>query len=367
MKKQIAITMAILMCLAVFMVGCRSGDETLEDFPLYDYDLSEYVELAQFKGIEVPARLIPDTDVSDADLLSEIHGMLTAAGTMDELFEGTVMDGDIANIDFTGYRDGVAFPGGAGEGFDLTIGSGMFIPGFEEGLIGKNIGDTVVIEITFPEDYHAEELAGVDVEFEVSINAVTRFTPPELTDEFVQEISAYDTVEEFKEAVREQIREHREAMGSMELRSFLWGYVLDNSTVLQQPDREITVLFDTRKRELRAHARQLGFRWSEFLEEVEMTEEELDEFLMEDVRTDIEEEMVLVAIARQVGVDFTDDASYEAGRQELLNLWGFESAEEFRELHGETAEQMHGRRMIHLTILFERVMAIMQENMVVVE
>ncbi|MBK1637384.1 trigger factor, partial [Rhodovulum adriaticum] len=131
--------------------------------------------------------------------------------------ERSIEIGDLVNIDFEGSKDGEAFEGGKAEGFDLKIGSNSFIPGFEEGLIGKEKGDDLDLDLTFPEEYQAEDLAGADVVFKVKINEVKSEEFPELDDDFVMDVSEFDTVDEYKEAIRKELQEQAEKNNEIEL------------------------------------------------------------------------------------------------------------------------------------------------------
>lgn len=149
--------------------------------------VSDYVTLGEYKGIELVEE---EPAVPEGYVEHYIDTYILAArATVTPVEDRTdVREGDTANIDYVGYRDGVAFDGGTAQGYDLTIGSGSFIPGFEDGLIGKNVGDTVTLDLTFPDDYVNAEMAGVSVSFEVTINSISIVEVPELTDELVQEL-----------------------------------------------------------------------------------------------------------------------------------------------------------------------------------
>ena len=136
-----------------------------------DYKALDYVKLGDYKGLEVT---LASTDVTDEEVEQQVETNLNNNDKSEELKEGTVENGDVANIDYEGKLNGKAFDGGTAEGYDLTIGSGSFIDGFEDGLIGKKIGDTVDLNLTFPEDYSSTDLAGKEVVFTVKINSVKR-------------------------------------------------------------------------------------------------------------------------------------------------------------------------------------------------
>ena len=165
------------------------------------------VELGQYKGVEVEKTVI---EVTDAEIDNEINRVREQNSRMITVDDRAVADGDIANIDYEGFCDGVAFAGGKAEGHDLTIGSHSFIDTFEEQLIGKNIGDEVEVNVTFPEQYHASELAGKPAVFKVRVNGIKVKELPEVDDEFAQEVSEFDTLEEYKNDVKATIVSRKE-------------------------------------------------------------------------------------------------------------------------------------------------------------
>jgi len=373
MKKGIVI--ALILVLGVFsFTACGDSNEPAgpagqtgnEDFVLYDFDLADYVELGTFIGIEVPVTYMPNPYVSEEQLYDELQMRLRMAGDEQELTSGYVTMGDSAHIDFIGTEDGVPFDGGTGHGFDLVIGSGMFIPGFEEGLIGAAIGDTVVIDIRFPDDYFAEHLAGVEVQFEVTIHNVTRFVLPELTDEFVMANTEFSSIAEFEESVKEDILEQRAAVEAQFLENFIWDSIVSSTNIIRHPEREVQSMFDLRKQETLEHAESAGISWDDFLEFMGMTEEELNEALMESVMLEVTFEMILFAIVRQEGIELTEE-DYLEGKVQLLSQHGYETEAEFIAIHGMTFEEAHGRRTIELVLMYEIVMEIAKDNMIIVE
>ena len=137
--------------------------------------------------------------VTDDEVETAIQSALDEAATDKELDKGTAIEnGDVVNIDYTGKLDGKKFDGGSAEGYDLTIGSGSFIDGFESGLIGKKVGEKTDLELTFPEDYSSEDLQGKDVVFTVKINSATRKEVPVLDEDFVKNTTEFETVEEYE-------------------------------------------------------------------------------------------------------------------------------------------------------------------------
>ena len=172
-----------------------------------EVDLKPEVELGTYKGIEIEK---VDTVVSGEDVDNEIERVRKTNARKVDITDRAAQDGDITNIDFEGFVDEVAFEGGKGEGYDLTLGSKSFIPGFEDQIIGHSIGEEFDVNVTFPEDYHSEELKGKAAVFKCKINTIKENQLPELDDEYVSDISDAETVEDYKATIRKQLEEKKE-------------------------------------------------------------------------------------------------------------------------------------------------------------
>ena len=182
------------------IISAETEAETEEE-PLLApvYEISDYLEIddEDYKGLSI--EVAPPVQVTEDEIQAYMTSEVEAADLYEETTEGVVEMGDLVNIDYVGTKDGEAFDGGTADNYDLEIGSGSFIDGFEEGLVGQEIGDTVELPLTFPEDYWNEDLAGAEVVFTVTLNAIKEL--PELTDEIAKKVSGgeYDTLEAYKE------------------------------------------------------------------------------------------------------------------------------------------------------------------------
>ena len=186
------------------------------------------VEISAYKGLEVVKE---EVVVSDEDVMKEIDATRERNSRMLTVEDRPAQNGDTAVIDFEGFLDGVAFEGGKGEKFPLELGSGSFIPGFEEQLVGKNIGEEFDIDATFPEDYGAENLAGKAVVFKIKIHELKVKELPELDDEFVKDVSEFNTVDEYKADIKAKITERREKEAESKLENAILDALLANVTV----------------------------------------------------------------------------------------------------------------------------------------
>ena len=170
--------------------------------------LKPAVELGKYKGVKVETE---DATVTDADVDAELEKVRNENARELVANDRPVKDGDMIVLDFEGYVDGVAFEGGKGENYSLTIGSGSFIPGFEDQLIGKKVDEDVDVTVTFPEDYHADELAGKEAVFKCLIHEIKEKELPEIDDEFAAEVSEFETLAEYKEDLKKNLQEKKEA------------------------------------------------------------------------------------------------------------------------------------------------------------
>lgn len=237
------------------LAGCGAKDPAY----LSGIDPADYVEVCDYNSIPVTEA---KPSVSDDYVESYINYVLSSNQTTEEVTDRTdVESGDIVNIDYTGTKDGVEFDGGSAQGYSLTIGSGTFIDGFEDGLIGHNVGETVDLHLTFPEDYSNSELAGQAVVFTVKINSISRQVTPELTDDFVagQDIAGVTTVEQYRNYVKNQLMADAQNTYDQDVQSQIVEYLLDNSTFTQDPPTEmVSRYFDLYEQALTQYAQQYG-------------------------------------------------------------------------------------------------------------
>ncbi len=186
------------------------------------------VEISSYKGLEVEKEAV---NVTDEDIMKEIDATRERNSRLLTVEDRPAANGDQAVIDFEGFLDGVAFEGGKGEKYPLELGSGSFIPGFEEQIVGKNAGDEFDINVTFPADYGAENLAGKEVVFKIKLHELKVKELPELDDEFVKDVSEFNTVDEYKESVKANLTERRENIANNKVENALIDALLANTEV----------------------------------------------------------------------------------------------------------------------------------------
>lgn len=223
MKKRLFGFLVALATVAV-LAGCGTDDASKDISKL---DVDKYLlNIGDYKNLQIE---IAKQVVSDEDVNMTVEYMLASAPELIPVTGRALQKGDVSNINFVGKKDGVAFEGGTGENQELEIGSGQFIPGFEDALIGMEIGETRDIEVTFPEEYPAENLAGQPATFTVTLNSISEKQIPEFTDEYVAGlgIEGVTTVEQFNQTVKDQLQEKADSTYESQLQSELMNKLLD--------------------------------------------------------------------------------------------------------------------------------------------
>ena len=314
-------------------------------------DVTPYVNIAEYKGIVLENMI---GELTEADIDYQIQQNLSNA--KEAVTEGTVENGDVAVIDYVGTKDGVEFPGGAAEGYSLTIGSGQFIPGFEDGVIGMAAGETKDITLTFPEDYWNEELAGAEVVFKVTVESFSRI--PVLTDAWVAANTEVDTVEEYREVVREQVNEmYSQALENMKMQ-LGWNEVYTNSEIIEYPQEDYDKAYSFYHDLAAEYAGQGGMELSEFLESQGMTEEDLNTQSDEYAKNRVSQNLIIQGIMDAEGLSL-EDPEMEALTKLLLDAYGVQ------ELF--VLEEEYGKAAIHETLALLRVEKFIADNATIAE
>lgn len=331
-----------------------STEEALELAERPDYKALDYVELGEYKGLTVE---VEPTAVSDDEVLKQIRAN-AGSDILEEVTEGTVEEGDTANIDYEGKLDGEAFEGGTAKDTDLEIGSGTFIPGFEDGLVGVKIGDTVDLPLTFPENY-TEELAGKDVVFTVTVNSVKRM--PELTDDLVNQITdgEYTDVASYKESVRKDLEDAKAASRPSEINNSLLTQIAATSTIKEYPQELVDYAANNMKNYYKQQAESSSMEFTDFLSTYfSMDEDTFNEQVDLVVKQNLRAELYLKAIAEAEDIELTDE-EYEAKCEEYAENYGYDSVEKFKSAYTENE--------IRLSALEDKVLEFLSDNATVVE
>ncbi|KKO51333.1 trigger factor [Paenibacillus sp. DMB20] len=270
------------------------------------------VKLGDYKGIEVAA---VKAEVTDEELAQELERMQERHAELVVIDEGAAASGDITVIDFDGSIDGVPFEGGQAERYSLELGSNSFIPGFEDQVIGMATGDFKDVEVTFPETYHAEELAGKKAVFKVKVHEIKRKQLPELDDEFAKDVSEFDTLDEYKEDLKQQLlsRKEQEAQGVRE------NEVVEKAAAnaeIEIPEAMVQSEVQNMMRDFDNRLRQQGMNLDMFLSFSGQSKSDLEGQMKDDAEKRVRNNLVLEQIAKEEKLEVSEEEINE----ELNNM-----------------------------------------------
>ena len=291
--------------------------------------LKPEVKLGKYKGVKVDKEVIT---VTEEEVAAEIEKERENNARTIEVEGRAVEDGDIATIDFEGFVDGVAFEGGKGENYPLTIGSGSFIPGFEEQLIGKNKDEEVDVNVTFPEDYHAEELKGKEALFKVTVKEVKTKELPEVDDEFAAEVSEFETLAEYKEDIRKKLTEKKEKEARNAKEEAVITAIIEDSA-MEIPD----AMLETQQRqivdEFTQRLQMQGISLEQYFQFTGLDAEKMLEQAKPQADRRIKSRLVLEAIVAAEKITVSDE-DYEKEIERMAEVYNMEK-DKVREMLGE--------------------------------
>ncbi len=340
MKKRLAylVTAALILSLtgcdgaggAASTSGNAEAAAQSENVTMDTADLGKLVRLGQYKGLEIS---VNSAKVTQEDIDAQIETALSSEAEQIEVTNRAVKDGDIVNIDYEGKKDGVAFDGGTAQGYDLAIGSGTFIEGFEEGLIGAKLGETRDLNLTFPENYGAQELAGQDVVFTVKVNSIKEEKLPELTDELAQKINPdVKTVDEFKAYIKDSLEKAAIDASRNAAYSQLLNMVDASSEIVSGNDIPAGILnevIEAEKSSFESMMQAYGMDIKTYLSSQGLTEEQYNEQIKVYSESVARQKLLVRALAQAEKIEVSDadlSEQYENYAQE----YGYSSAEEFK-------------------------------------
>ena len=262
------------------------------------------VQLGDYKGLEIEKQ---DSELTDEDLQEAIDHSLGHLADMVVKEDGAVENGDTVNIDFDGYVDGEQFEGGQADGYDLEIGSGSFIPGFEDQLVGVKTGEEKDVVVTFPEEYHAEELAGKEATFKTKVNEIKYKEVPELDDEIANELdSDANSVDEYKENLRKRLSEQKAEEAENVEKEEAINKATDNATI-DIPQAMIDTELDRMVQEFGQRIQQQGLDLQTYFQISGQDESQLREQMKDDAEQRIKTNLTLSAIADKENIEANDE------------------------------------------------------------
>ncbi|MBQ7919597.1 MAG: trigger factor [Lachnospiraceae bacterium] len=350
MRKRLVALLAGAM--ALMLVGCGGGDTTV----LKDMKVEKYVTLGEYKGVELN---VAAATVSEAELSQMVEYIYTSSVTAENgaITNRAAQDGDTVNIDYVGKLDGVAFDGGTASGQNLTLGSDSYIDGFEDGLVGVTPGETVDLNLTFPENYGSTDLAGKAVVFTVTVNYIVP-TSAEFTDEVVAGfgISEFTNMAELNQYANDYLLENANYNRDMEIESTLLDTVMNSATFNEIPETVVQKYSDQMTRSIESVAAQYGVDTDTYLSYYFGMDlaTYLDTYAEESAKQGI----VFQAIANEEGLNLTDE-ELDAELQTYATNAGYATVEEF--LGEEPKENFRE------FLMFEKVLQFLKDNAVITE
>ena len=290
-------------------------------------DVSKYVTIGEYKGLELTRTSQP---VTDDDVQAEINYNLEDNGS--EVKDGTVENGDTVTINFTGTIDGKEFDGGSAEDYELVVGDGEMIDGFEDGIVGMKSGETKELDLTFPDDYYEESVAGKAVVFKVTLQKFTR--PAELTDEWVAENTEYKTVDEYRAAVKTQLEDTAVQTADYELYSDAWNEVQAASEIKDYPKEDVDAAKKSYQELNEKYVKDAGMEMADFLESQGMSEEDYESECQQYAESKVEQNLIVQGIMDAEGLSIDDEETQKL-KDDLIKEYGFASIDEMIETYGE--------------------------------
>ncbi len=339
MKKKL-LTLLLAGCMVLSMAACGSketkepsteNNTTEDDAQESETEVdtsalgaSTLTELGEYKGLTYTAM---DTAVTDEEVEQEVQVLLEDSYTKQEA--EVAKEDSIVNIDYEGKKDGVAFDGGAAQGYEMDLANSGFIDGFAESIVGMKVGETKDCPMTFPEDYHSEDLAGADVVFTITVNECWDPVPAELNDAFAEE-QGYGSVDELYAGIREELEANKKESAENQKKAGLIQLVIDSSTFALD-DQEVALYADDLKAQYETYASYFGVDLETYVTAMTgMTLEEFEEECKNEAIYRIQCILLQTTIAEKEGLEVTDEI-YQEKAEGYVEYYGYESVEALEE------------------------------------
>ncbi len=278
-------------------------------------------QLGEYKNVEY---VETKTEITDAMVESKVQEFLSGYAVSETLTSGTAEMGDQVNIDYVGYIDDEAFENGSGTGYSLTLGSGTMIDGFEEQIVGHDVGETFDIKTSFPDEYpNNPDLAGAPAVFEITLNSITRQTLPDYTDAFVASNTDAESIADYEQSIREELETTYGEMDERYNKSAVMQVVLENANITEYPEQEMQELFDSTLSDVQAEADQYGYDLATYVSaRYGYAEDDFREYVSSLVEDFMREKIVVCAVAKAEGITVTKDEikAYKAEMMESSNI-----------------------------------------------
>lgn len=335
MKKKFKVLgLALTLTMGLSMLsGCGKSDNQFKNAQEMIDKYAPMCALGDYKGVEYVEK---KTEVTDEDVQAKIDSLLEEKKNEEQVKTGKTENGQTVNIDFVGSVDGEEFQGGStnGAGYNLELGSGSMIPGFEEQIVGHEVGESFDIDVTFPDDYGNSDLAGQDAVFNITINYIVNVTLPEYTDEFVAANTTYSNITDYEASVREELEASNKSSDENTNKVNIMTVVVDNATVNEYPKQEMQKLVDETIADVEEAATSYGYDLETYVTSVYgmSSEDSFREYLSNMAQNYMKEKIIVCAIAKAEGINVNQDELNDF-KQELMTNAGFESEEKLKEYY----------------------------------
>ena len=349
MKKKVYL-MILTLCIAFAGTACGTKEKAAEETKISEEkteekedtkksgegtrlvsvkDIDKYITIGQYKGLSLEKVVETITD-------TEVEGSISQdlAMTKEEVKDGVVEEGDTVVVNYVGTENGKEFNGGSAENQEITIGSGGYIPGFEDGILGMKKGETKDVPLTFPEDYMEPSMAGKDVVFKITLQSFKR--APELNDDWVAKNTEYKTVEEYREGKKKLLQENAEQMADSILYQTAWNQVYEASEVKEYPEKDVKEAYAEFETQVKSYAKQGGMELEDYLESQQVSQEAFEEQCQEYAEARVKQNLILQGIMDAEGITLEDKESL-AVQDELIQTYGVQDLAALIDTYGQTS------------------------------
>lgn len=349
MKKKVYL-MILTLCIAFAGTACGTKEKAAEETRISEEkteekedtkksgegtrlvsvkDIDKYITIGQYKGLSLEKVVETITD-------TEVEGSISQdlAMTKEEVKDGVVEEGDTVVVNYVGTENGKEFNGGSAENQEITIGSGGYIPGFEDGILGMKKGETKDVPLTFPEDYIEPSMAGKDVVFKITLQSFKR--APELNDDWVAKNTDFKTVEEYKEDKKKLLQESAEKMAESVLYQNAWNQVYEASEVKEYPEKDVEEAYAEFETQIKSYAKQGGMELEDYLESQQVSKEAFETQCQEYAEARVKQNLILQGIMDAEGMTLEDKESL-AVQDELIQNYGVKDLAALVDTYGQTS------------------------------
>ena len=349
MKKKVYL-MILTLCIAFAGTACGTKEKAAEETKISEEkaeekedtkksgegtrlvsvkDIDKYITIGQYKGLSLEKVVETITD-------TEVEGSISQdlAMTKEEVKDGVVEEGDTVVVNYVGTENGKEFNGGSAENQEITIGSGGYIPGFEDGILGMKKGETKDVPLTFPEDYIEPSMAGKDVVFKITLQSFKR--APELNDDWVAKNTDFKTVEEYKEDKKKLLQESAEKMAESVLYQNAWNQVYEASEVKEYPEKDVEEAYAEFETQIKSYAKQGGMELEDYLESQQVSKEAFETQCQEYAEARVKQNLILQGIMDAEGMTLEDKESL-AVQDELIQNYGVKDLAALVDTYGQAS------------------------------